>query len=157
MILILHSSVIKNRTALRLNVCDRWREDRAEKEILIMIYRPPFKGLWKQLSLFILLMLGLGILVFFFQILSQQKELDNIRSTTVNGIVQSKRDLQRGSFGFTVKENNVIKEFDMAGLDYFFEKLEIGDSISKQPNTYFFDVYKKVDSKYKFVTTIGYE
>ncbi len=122
-----------------------------------MIYRPAYKGTWKQLSIFIIVAISIIVLIIFFQIFIQHQRRDDIRLDKANGILIEKKDLRRGNFLIVLKEGSFKKELSIAGYDLFFAKLEIGDSLSKQLNTYFFDVYRKTDSIYQFQFTIGYE
>ncbi|MFT3934134.1 MAG: hypothetical protein QM726_11000 [Chitinophagaceae bacterium] len=122
-----------------------------------MTYRLPYKGLSKQASLFIVVVMTALLLLFFIEILLQRRNQNNVRLKSINGIITNKRNLKRGSFGFVVRQNQHSQEYDMSGYDYFFDKIEVGDSVSKQKDTYYFDVYRKDNFAFKYMVTIGYK
>lgn len=119
--------------------------------------RPELKGDWKQFSLLIIVIITIVAGFFIWKIFSQIMDERTGRKMPAKGILVLKKNLHRGQFLIILQDDQVKKEFDLAGYDYFFDKVMLGDSLSKHSNTFLFDVYRRSNSTYKFVATIGYE
>ncbi len=122
-----------------------------------MTYYPPLKGDWKDISYFIVAVLCCILVIFAVQIFFQLKHDADMKSIDANGIVTNKKDLKAGDFSFVIKDGNTKKEFVLGGHRSFFDKFQIEDSMAKRPKSFLFDVFRKMDSSYHFVGTIGYE
>lgn len=96
---------------------------------------------------------GIVLLRLFFQL----KHDEDVKLIDANGIVIEKKNIGKGDFSFDLREGKVKSHFVMAGHRRFFDRIQIGDSLAKRPKSFFFDVYRKMDSSYQFVETIGYK
>lgn len=84
-----------------------------------------------------------------------------------NGVAYKKKFLNEEISAIVIKSNSYYgrsEEFHLAnGLKLYFllpvdNKIMIGDSIRKEPNTYFYDVYRKsTTGEYKFLATYNFE
>lgn len=122
------------------------------------MYRPPFKRFWKQISIFIAVAIGLCVIVIFIQIVLQKRNENDLRQTQANGILIKKKDLHRGNFLIEIIEKGKKKEYNLSGFDLFYDKIKLGDSIAKRQGSFYFQVFRKNETKpFEYVHTIGYE
>ena len=123
-----------------------------------MIYRPPFKGFWKQISILIAVIFSIFIIVVFIQIGLQKRNENDLRQTPASGIVVEKKDLNRGNFLIIIIDNGQKKEYSLSGFDEFYDKIKLGDSVEKNQGSFYFQVFRRTGSKsFEYIHTIGYD
>ena len=123
-----------------------------------MTYRPALTPFWKSISIGLLMSFLLFIIISLWQIISQKKDENFLKATTVQGIVIDKRNLLRNGFAFVIEDKKEKKEYILSGSDQFYNKFSVGDSIKKRNNSFEFDVFKKDrNNAFIFCCTFGYK